>query len=284
MKETKSTGIALALSGGGTRAMAFHAGVLRFLAEKKQFEKISQISTVSGGSLLAGYIFSKCNMKWPTSTVYQKEVWPGLRTLLTTYDLQISALGRLIFRPENWKYGLSRANIVAQAIYEDWKVKKTLYDLPAIPIWSINGTTAETGRRFRFKYDEFGDYELGYAEARDFLIAEAMAVSAAFPVGIGPLSIKARKYNWKKRRWGASKSEAVSITLPYKSLHIYDGGVYDNLGLEPFYDSGKKIAKVDLKIIACELGCVFRIPSAFSSRQRFLGNPGIVMLRRTAVT
>jgi adenine-specific DNA-methyltransferase len=33
-----------------------------------------------------------------------------------------------------------------------------------------------------------------------------------------------------------------------------------------------------------ELGCVFRIPSAFSSRQRFLGNPGIVMLRRTAVT
>ncbi len=46
--------IVLALSGSGTRAMAFHAGVLRFLAEKGVLEQIGELSTVSGSSLLVG--------------------------------------------------------------------------------------------------------------------------------------------------------------------------------------------------------------------------------------
>ena len=55
MKKRK---IGLALSGGGFRASVFHIGVLTFLAEKKQLENISYISTVSGGSLLIGLIYS----------------------------------------------------------------------------------------------------------------------------------------------------------------------------------------------------------------------------------
>ncbi|MEF9672493.1 patatin-like phospholipase family protein [Pseudomonas sp. PCH446] len=45
---------ALALSGGGVRAMAFHLGVLKYLAEQQALERLTQISTVSGGSLLVG--------------------------------------------------------------------------------------------------------------------------------------------------------------------------------------------------------------------------------------
>jgi NTE family protein len=45
--------IGLALSGGGIRAAVFHLGVLRRLAEQEFLENVSQISTVSGGSLRA---------------------------------------------------------------------------------------------------------------------------------------------------------------------------------------------------------------------------------------
>ena len=42
--------IGLALSGGGVRAATFHMGVLRRLAAEALLERISIISTVSGGS------------------------------------------------------------------------------------------------------------------------------------------------------------------------------------------------------------------------------------------
>lgn len=235
--------------------MAFHTGVLRFLAEQNKMAAVTHVSTVSGGSLLVGVIFAKSNMTWPTSTAFLTEIHPAIRHLLTTQDLQTAAIARLLFRPMNWRFLFSRANIVAQVIHEDWKIRQTLYDLPTAPVWSINGTTAETGKRFRFKQCDFGDYEIGYAQARGFPIASAMAVSAAFPVGIGPLAIDTRKYLWMKRpAWDASPALAKPVTPPYKHLHIYDGGVYDNLGLEPLYDLGKQTLKGNFRILASDAG------------------------------
>ena len=53
--------IALVLSGGGIRAMAFHLGVLRRMAEQGLLERVSHLSSVSGGSLIVGLVllFSK---------------------------------------------------------------------------------------------------------------------------------------------------------------------------------------------------------------------------------
>ena len=53
---TKPNNIALALSGGGIRAMVFHLGVLKYLSEQNKLEEISHISTVSGGSLIIGLL------------------------------------------------------------------------------------------------------------------------------------------------------------------------------------------------------------------------------------
>jgi NTE family protein len=44
--------IGLALSGGGSRAIAFHLGCLRALHDRGVLEKISVISAVSGGSVV----------------------------------------------------------------------------------------------------------------------------------------------------------------------------------------------------------------------------------------
>jgi NTE family protein len=241
--DQKGDALELALSGGGVRAMAFHSGVLRFLAERGLLERVRHISSVSGGSLLVGLIFQRAGMRWPTSGDYLTTVLPAVRDQLTTRNLQISALGRLLL-PWNWQFLFSRANVVAQAIQASWGIRATLSDLPPTPVWSINGTTAETGRRFRFKSNGCGDYQLGYADASAFPLAQALAVSAAFPGAIGPLAIQCNRYEWRMRpHWNASKDEERSIQLPYKRLHLYDGGLYDNLGLEPLFDAGLQQAK-----------------------------------------
>jgi NTE family protein len=235
----------LALSGGGVRAMAFHAGVLKLLAEQRLLECVRHISSVSGGSLLVGLIFQKAGMRWPTSAAYLSQLLPAIREQLITRNLQAAAVNRLLL-PWNWRHLLSRANVLAQAIEASWDVRATLSELPVTPLWSINGTTAETGRRFRFKSSACGDYQLGYANAGKFPLSEALAMSAAFPGAIGPLAIKCNQYEWRKRPyWNALESEEQTIQPPFATLHLYDGGLYDNLGLEPLFDMGTQRAKAD---------------------------------------
>ncbi|MDR5804982.1 hypothetical protein [Caballeronia sp. LZ001] len=77
-----------------------------------------------------------------------------------------------------------------------------------------------------------------------FSLAKAMAISAAFPGGIGPLTIRSGDYVWKKLRgWDVGEPEAYN--LAFSRLHLYDGGVYDNLGIEPLFDIGKQCIKKD---------------------------------------
>src|ERR1700760_4915069 len=50
------SGVALSLSGGGYRAMVFHAGALYRLNEVGLLGKLTRISSVSGGSITAGVL------------------------------------------------------------------------------------------------------------------------------------------------------------------------------------------------------------------------------------
>ncbi|WP_434471138.1 patatin-like phospholipase family protein [Aeromonas veronii] len=236
--------IGLALSGGGVRAAAFHAGVLRYLAEQKLLENVVHISSVSGGSLFIGIVFQNSSLNWPGSETYLRKVLPHIRQILTTKSLQRSALFRLFFNPMNWRFILSRANVLEQAISSLWRVKSSLDTLGSIPAWSINCTTGETGRRYRFKNGTMGDYELGYANVDDFSLSRAMAISAAFPGGIGPLALNVSEFNWSKRKeWNSNTTEHYHP--PFNKIHLYDGGLYDNLGIEPMFDVGKRSLKSD---------------------------------------
>jgi NTE family protein len=231
--------IALALSGGGVRAMVFHLGVLRLLAERRALEDIRRISTVSGGSLLIGLMLQETAMKWPSSDQFLTSVYPALRRKLCERSLQWGAALQLL-RPRNWQFLLSRANLLALTLQHDWGITASLRDVPTTPEWSINGTTAENGKRFRFKNDTIGDYTLGYAAPGDFSLANAIAVSAAFPGGFGPLKVDVAQFQWRKRpTWDSPANEERPVDIGYRHLHLYDGGVYDNLGLEPFFDAGK---------------------------------------------
>ena len=274
---TSDKDIAIALSGGGVRAVAFHAGVFKCLAENKMLENINHISSVSGGSLFTGLLYHFNNKKWPTSDQFLTEILPKIEFLLTNSSLQWNSVLRLVFNPLNWRFIFSRANILAKTIEKHWGVSMNFTELPAKPTWSINGTTGETGRRFRFKRidNSMGDYELGYAKIDiPFKLARAMAMSAAFPGGIGPITIKSKQFKWKKRsRWN-STTPAEDVSPPYENLHIYDGGVYDNLGLEPLFNIGRQLPKSknphQRSIIVSNAGASFKrslIPKPYSLRR-----------------
>ena len=242
--------IALALSGGGIRAMVFHLGVLKHLAKRGLLESVEKLSTVSGGSLLVGLMLQNNAMRWPTSEQFLSETLPSMRKALCTRSLQWGS-ARQLLNPGNWRFLLSRANLLALALESEWHVQGVLSDLPETPEWSINGTAAESGKRFRFKRKDIGDYTLGYAPAATFPLSNALAVSAAFPGGFGPLNLNTRRFEWRKRPWGAPADSAQAIQQDSKHLHLYDGGVYDNIGLEPFFDVGRQKTKVAGYYIVC---------------------------------
>lgn len=254
MSKNVSPRLALVLSGGGIRAMAFHLGVLRYLAERNALEHVQRVSTVSGGSLLVGLILQESNYEWPSSSSFISDVYPALRRKLCARSLQWGA-GRQLLRPWNLRYLFSRANLLALALEREWGVVRKVSALPCTPELSINGTTAENGKRFRFKRDSIGDYTIGYASPRNFPLSSALAVSAAFPGGFGPLVLRADRFEWRRRSWNAPVGSESVVDIGYKNLHLYDGGVYDNLGLEPFFDAGRGAPKLDgEKIIVSDAG------------------------------
>ena len=219
--------------------MAYHLGVLKWLAEQRLFERVTRISTVSGGSLLTGFIYKSNDFAWPTSEYFLKTTLPEISALLCRRSLQEGALGQLLWLP-NFRFILSRANLVAIELEERWGFGIPLSHIKSSPEWSINGTNAQNGKRFRFKGSEIGDHNSGYAFAPDFPLAKALAVSAAFPIGIGPLTIKTADFVWKKRPyWGAPESAATAVKLASEEFQLYDGGLYDNLGTESFFDLGE---------------------------------------------
>lgn len=234
--------------------MAFHLGVLKRMAEHRLFERVARISTVSGGSLLMGLIYSFCDFRWPTSQQFLDEACASVGERLCSRSLQAGAFSQLL-RPWNWRYCLSRSNLLALELRKNWGLDVPLSSIGPSPEWSINGTTAENGKRFRFKGSEIGDWELGYAQAPRFPLGNALAVSAAFPIGFGPLALRADAYTWKKRLWDAPKGSEKVVNVGAKRLHLYDGGLYDNLGVEPFFHPGKQQPKNPGDyIIVCDAG------------------------------
>jgi NTE family protein len=236
--------IALALSGGGIRAMVFHLGVLKHLAERGLLENVAKISTVSGGSLLVGLLLKHNDHRWPSSEQFLAQCLPQLRIALCARSLQLD-VARQLLNPRNWKFLLSRANLLALALQNEWQVHAVLSDLPIAPDWAINATTAESGKRFRFKRADMGDYTFGYTQVKDFPLATALAVSAAIPGGLGPLALDKSLFSWRGTDWSFNADSAI------RRLHLYDGGVYDNLGLEPFFDVGTQLPKVSNSFILC---------------------------------
>ncbi len=228
--------IGLALSGGGIRATIFHLGVLKWLAQRNRMEQVAHISSVSGASLCVGLIYAHSGYSWPKSEVFLHRILPELRELILSQDIQFTGVLRLLLEPWNLD---RRVNLLAEVIKDRWNIFGSLEDLPKYPQWSINCTTFETGKDFRFSQNFMGDPKVGYVKNPDFPIAEAIAASAGFPVLIGPYKLNTKKYRWYEPLRSSHPNDpgpsSIIVSPDPDSLHLWDGGVYDNLGLEALY-------------------------------------------------
>jgi NTE family protein len=238
--------IGLALSGGGFRATGFHLGVLARLAEENRLEDVAFLSTVSGGSLCIGLVYASNDFDWPTSSDFIDDVVPKARKLLTTQDLQSRLLERVLRSPLS--IFETRADDLSTLLRNRWRVTASLDDLPEHPRWMINATCYETGKNWRFERFRMGDYVFGYTYDTDIPLSDALAASAGFPGLIGPLVLDTRPYSWfrytDKLRGTRAQMDAdahvkrkTEPTEPaYPKVHLWDGGVYDNLGLEGLHN------------------------------------------------
>jgi NTE family protein len=233
----KSLKIGLALSGGGVRAAVFHLGLLGRLAADDLLEQVTFVSTVSGGSLGTGLIYSLSGNRWPTSDEYLGTVAPRARRCLTGKDLQLDTVFRLVTRPWHLFYG--RAKLLAESIEHLWAVRGLVNDLPNEPRWVINATAYESGKNWRFMRKRMGDYKLNQTPEPAFPLASAMAASAAFPILIGPLVLRTKDFAWS-RFTGESRHATLPTESEVPSVHLWDGGVYDNLGVEALFKPGGK--------------------------------------------
>lgn len=222
--------IGIALSGGGVRAAAFHLGVLKRLADDNLFERIEMISTVSGGSLVTGLIYHSNNNTWPNSEEFRSICYPFVKRSLTEKNLQSHAILNIFLKPLTLIKG-GRAGIISKSIRNCWGIKSKLNDIPSIPRWNINATAIESGKSWRFIPNErMGDYILNYVDSPNIDLSDALCSSAAVPFLIGPYILKTKKYKWYKY---VQRTQKQRVDPQFKKLHIWDGGAYDNLGIEP---------------------------------------------------
>lgn len=259
-------GIGLSLSGGGFRAMLFHAGALLRLNELGLLSRVRRIASVSGGSITAGVLARN----WASlGDVDASGALPGLREVVVEPLLAFSR--RVVDVPAVLKGLLpwsSAAEEVAAAYDADLFQGAMLVDLPVAPTFVFCASNLQTGVLWRFTKAYAGDYLVGRLANPEIRLATAVAASSAFPPFLSPLRLKCRADafgEWPSavppmlREWDDFRREAV----------LSDGGVYDNHGLEP-------VVKRFMTILASDGGAPFaRVPRVhgdwFRQLQRVLG-------------
>lgn len=225
---TPMEGVALCLSGGGYRAMLFHLGALWRLNELAYLPKLTRISSVSGGSIIAGLL----GLKWSRlgfdangiGAAFETEVVQPIREIASKTIDEGAILGGILLPG-------TISDKVVEAYRRHLFGEATLQELPPDPPrFVINATSVQTGALFRFSRPFMADYRVGTIPNPTTEIAVAVAASSAFPPVLSPLKLELDPATW-----------APASGLPSEDLHkepylseavLSDGGVYDNLGLE----------------------------------------------------
>jgi NTE family protein len=205
-------------------------------------------STVSGGSLVMAAIIARSGMRWPSSRRFLDEVFPALRETMTTTDLfspkAIGWRGAIEFNADLVR---SRATVLARLLERNWGISGRLADLPDDPDWQINTTCIETGKNWRFAKREMGDWTFGRHASPDLPLSEAVAASAAVPYVIGALKLPLPEQGW----WETDPDTGARIRMrppSSRSVRLWDGGAYDNMGLEAVSKPGRGLRSCDFLI------------------------------------
>jgi predicted acylesterase/phospholipase RssA len=196
--------VALAISGGGSRAANFGAAAMLELQQRGLLEQVDVISGVSGGTLPAVYYGLGAKAGAFTE--------PAVREALG-YDFQGSWIWRW-FLPQNifryWLSDFTRSDIMVQVFNDRLYHEATFAELRPRPKILLNSTVHNDSTRFTFTDDRFAGLHSILAGYR---VANAVNASSAFPGAFQDVTLQ----------W---------YIEPPQYLHLYDGGPIDNLGVQ----------------------------------------------------
>ncbi|RAZ86971.1 patatin-like phospholipase family protein [Mesorhizobium hawassense] len=219
--------LGLCLSGGGYRAMLFHAGALCRLNEAGLLKKLDMVSSVSGGSIAAGLLA----VLWPRFSFVD-----GVASNFDIYLDRILEFSKVFLDAPSIVKGLlnpfsSAAREVA-ACYERHLFhgsRPMLKSLPERPWFVFCSSNLDTGSLFRLSRRYIADYRIGVAYQADLPVALAVAASSAFPPFLSPQRLDLTPFTWTNDKLDPSVGAPVT---PARAV-LTDGGVYDNHGIEP---------------------------------------------------
>jgi predicted acylesterase/phospholipase RssA len=214
-------GVCVALSGGGMRAVAFHTGVLQGLHKALTADKfrITLISGVSGGAI-AGAFYIK--------TLAETNEWSGsarsqMETFLTSSPVFRTAAAN-IFATLTFRSAIAEfERLLNKDLYRGLLFK----DLPTLPYLVIGATDFQNSRHVLFS-------KLSLENQPNFRVAKAVAASAAIPLAFDPMILTNNYVPASEFDAFPERTERKAYDPQISgSAYLQDGGVVDNLALDP---------------------------------------------------
>lgn len=255
LEQDDSTLMLVAISGGGSRAAAVGWKALeelrripyRFTNAQGQAvnsnlaAEIDLIAGISGGSFAAtAWCLSNGDMTQFRKRFVERDIQRVLAWNLLT------AKGWLAL----FSHRYARINIAAELYDQEVFDGKTFADLPARPLLRLHATNLALGQRFTFTRETFA--RLG-SDLNSYPLGYACAASSAFPILLTPLTLRNypppldylqdRNYITKKDNSRADLNEDLTAKAwdyyndkKNEYVHLADGGLVDNQGLQSILD------------------------------------------------
>lgn len=250
--------VVMMFSGGGTRAAAFGYGVLEVLNQQPVFiggqqapllDKVDLVYGVSGGSVLAAYF-----------GLNGRNTVPDFERHFLNQNLQ-KVLTRQLLAAPNWPRLASPQFGRGDLLHEQLDLQlfhgATFRDLRQRrrgPFVVISATDMTLGSRLDFIQEQF---DLLCVDLEDLPVARAVAASSAVPLIFSPLTInnhgghchyrlpealdhidpQATDFRSLTRREYRQRFQHYLDSHKRPYIHLIDGGLTDNLGLQSLLDT-----------------------------------------------
>lgn len=223
-------GAALCLSGGGLKAAMFHVGGLIRLNELGLLRTLRRVCSVSGGSITGAYLGMKwTDLDWDTNGRAQKLDDEVVRPLVR-FCLKGIERGPLIedlLSPfSTVSEGLIRA--YRDDLFKDATLQSFPDEGPGAPGFFITAANLQLNTLWRMSKGYVADYRVGRINRPAIPLAVAVAASSAYPPYYSPVVLDLSAYRVE------SMGGVDRNFRPFnRQAEMGDGGLYDNLALEP---------------------------------------------------
>ena len=242
----KEDDVGLCLSGGGYKACLYHVGALQVLNEKGLLPHLARVASVSGGSITAarlGLVWRRLAFDPQTGIAdnFDRLVTDPLRQFCQSAWLATPSVLKQCIPPFR-----SAGQRVADGYHRHILDGAALADLPGEgegPRFTILATNYETLSAVRFERERVRDWRVGEWKSPDLRLADAVAASSAFPPVLSPFVLKTGSISLFDNPAGQAGRGQPDLHRPpfTERFELVDGGVYDNMGLEPVWKRSGRI-------------------------------------------